>query len=307
VLDFYLFGIARSGTSVSQRLLNLHPKVFCGLERFPLSIHPRLIKFPESFLDSSILGNPAGLSHAKLAIPKISDSKHTSYIIGDKLPRKFYIPSHLNAVKASLFIYRSYKQTCLSWDVRANNENDHSWLQSRTGLFYFFDLIVFFFFANKILNLHCVDYKSCYYGNSELELAIWFNGLDLSLESYPLKTFSEKFLKGTFPDILPSPDKRYEEFANFINLPDFENEYASFTNNAERVRCVNKYGQYIRDNHVTFMNKFLSFIEKHEYKELLNILDIIKKHFTREEKNLFIHPELELKLFFQDDEESIKN
>ena len=47
-LDFIVFGIPRSGTKALVRALNLHPNVYCAMERFHFRADHSRLTFPES-------------------------------------------------------------------------------------------------------------------------------------------------------------------------------------------------------------------------------------------------------------------
>ena len=81
---FIVSGVPRSGTTALANLLNWHPTVFCGIERFPLATVDQSFFSHESVIDESI-------PSAHFARNKdVLEEKIQLDAIGDKGPRYFY-------------------------------------------------------------------------------------------------------------------------------------------------------------------------------------------------------------------------
>lgn len=145
-LDFIVFGVARSGTKTLVRALNLHPHVYCAQERFYFRADHSQITFPNSFLDSSIIGDRYDLekiTRIREALAEKSDIRH----VGNKLPRYYYRLEQINrdipALK-NIWIYRSPYGFMQSWNRREVNRlstRKGRWRAGQVGLFGLLELL----------------------------------------------------------------------------------------------------------------------------------------------------------------------
>ena len=143
-LDFIVYGIARSGTKGLVRALNLHPDVYCGMERFYFRTNHSDLTFPESFLDPSNLLDPA--DHRKLeTVREELAAKGDVRFAGNKLPRYFFALSRLNREVPRLkniWIYRSPFGFLQSWNRREADSRKGQWPAGQIGLFGLLELLV---------------------------------------------------------------------------------------------------------------------------------------------------------------------
>ncbi len=284
MLDFYLLGVARSGTSALTYALNLHRDIFCGIERFPLRIAPHSICFPDSFLDNSIAGNDLGKYHATRAISLLSRKQVSPQIIGDKLPRKIFAPSHLKGIKR-ICIYRSHEQVASSWGVRAADTED-LWDRNRTAFMSFLDLMIFFMTAFQDESAVVVDYDNFFWGNyrDELESTLRFLGANPTL--YPSDKFEKIFFKATNQKHISYKDKRCLDFAQLIMLPDFEKQFAEIQV-SERSHLARSYGLSIQKNISKYLDHFLELLHPAEFSSLFDTLKIIDISMSQHEAATF--------------------
>lgn len=284
MLDFYLLGVARSGTSILTITMNLHPDIFCGMERFNVYQSPKSIRFPESFLDESIRGNPIGLEMAKEAISNLNSSELQAQLVGDKLPRKLYAPSHIKDMK-KICIYRPHKDVAKSWDVFANG-NKSFWNQHRSAFTSFLDLMVFFMTVTQNEQPILVDYNSVYWGDfrSELEPAIAHIGA--LPERYPFDTFEKDLFNSQPQKHGEYDDERMGFFADFIMLTDFEKDFVQ-TPIGKRTDLLQGYGLTIKKNIKKYFNTFIDLLHPNEFNEIMHVSGIVNRSMTEQEIECF--------------------
>lgn len=133
----YLFvcGPPRSGTTVLAQLLNAHPEIAIGIERYKYAykelslrneITPELFSAARFFdfrredtnITRGYYENFRGLRQ------KYDNVRYR----GDKLPGILKLRKHLDSGLAHtryVFIYRDIESVCASWNARANNTEDH--------------------------------------------------------------------------------------------------------------------------------------------------------------------------------------
>jgi sulfotransferase family protein len=143
-LDFIVYGIARSGTKGLVRALNLHPDVYCGMERFYFRADHTNLTFPESFLDPSNLPDPADRRKLETVRQELA-TKTSVRFAGNKLPRYFFALDRINreipALK-NIWIYRSPYAVLPSWDRRELDNRKGQWPAGQVGLFALIELLV---------------------------------------------------------------------------------------------------------------------------------------------------------------------
>jgi len=131
-------GVARSGTTALARLLNAHPLVCIGLERYKFpwyrgkAFEPNLFEKDRFFDfqsdDTNILPG-ADASYAQLysAMRKKWD---LAQVLGDKIPHAFLRMDEFDAIYQGaqyLYIFRSVDEVASSWKARSLNELDRGW------------------------------------------------------------------------------------------------------------------------------------------------------------------------------------
>ena len=108
-LDFIVFGVPRSGTKTLVRALNLHPHVYCAMERFHFRANHSSIVFPDSFLDASDIRDRHDLGKIKRIREDIATKREIRHP-GNKLPRYYFALHRINTEVSALkniWIYRS--------------------------------------------------------------------------------------------------------------------------------------------------------------------------------------------------------
>jgi hypothetical protein len=142
-LDFIVFGIPRSGTKTLVRALNLHPHVYCAMERFHYRADHSQIVFPDSFLDASDIRDRHDLNKIR-RIKKELAAKGEILHAGNKLPRYYFALERLNAgvpALKNLWIYRSPYGFMQSWNRRELNSRRGRWRAGQVGLFGLLELL----------------------------------------------------------------------------------------------------------------------------------------------------------------------
>ncbi len=164
---FIVSGVPRSGTTALANLLNWHPNVFCGIERFPLATVDQSFFTRESVNDESIPS--AHTSRNK----EILGAKPHLEALGDKGPRYFYklaSPDSKFPDTKLVFIIRDITDVFLSWNKRAHNENDTSWHRGQTGVFAYIDYLQLLYTLNRIHQSHeslIISYEALFFGQPE--------------------------------------------------------------------------------------------------------------------------------------------
>jgi hypothetical protein len=142
LLDFIVFGVARSGTGALARALNFHPNVYCAKERFSIRDNHSLISFPDSFIDGSTierLRHRAKILQVKAELARKKDISH----VGNKLPRYYLVLERLKRELPKLkgvLIYRSPRGFMPSWNRR--ELRGRRWPAGQVGLFGLLELFV---------------------------------------------------------------------------------------------------------------------------------------------------------------------
>ncbi|MEL6550918.1 MAG: sulfotransferase [Pseudomonadota bacterium] len=134
-------GVARSGTTALAELLNAHPEICVGIERFKfqylragnydagLFTFDRFFDFKEE--DTNII--PAQRPHWKTVYDAIEAKWEGARIVGDKVPDLTPILGDFFAENPGfkyIYILRNLKDVALSWQARADRARDR-WPASR--------------------------------------------------------------------------------------------------------------------------------------------------------------------------------
>lgn len=136
-LDFIVFGVPRSGTKTLVRALNLHPHVYCAMERFHFRADHSKITFPESFLDAGNIADPHDLGKIKRIRQDLAAKGEIRHA-GNKLPRYYFALDRINAELPALrniWIYRSPYGFMQSWNRREIESTKGRWRAGQVGLF----------------------------------------------------------------------------------------------------------------------------------------------------------------------------
>jgi len=132
----YLFvgGPPRSGTTALAKLLNHHPKIAIGIERYKYLYHnaarnceigPGLFESQRFFDIRQEETNVKG--HAYENFRELQRKFHSAYYRGDKLPGVARMHATLDRTlhrTRYIFIYRDVERVCSSWNARAENPRD---------------------------------------------------------------------------------------------------------------------------------------------------------------------------------------
>jgi len=141
--DFIVFGVPRSGTKTLVRALNLHPHVYCAMERFHFRSDHSRITFPDSFLDESEIRDRHDLDKVRRIREELADKGEVRHA-GNKLPRYYFAIERINrevpALK-NIWIYRSPFGFMQSWNRRELNRRRGRWRAGQVGLFGLLELL----------------------------------------------------------------------------------------------------------------------------------------------------------------------
>jgi len=143
-LDFIIFGVPRSGTKALVRALNLHPHVYCAMERFHFRADHAQITFPESFLATSAIRDADDLAKVEYMRGELDDKREVRYA-GNKLPRYYFALDRINREVPKLkniWIYRSPYGFMPSWNRRELDKERGQWPAGQVGLFGLIELLV---------------------------------------------------------------------------------------------------------------------------------------------------------------------
>ena len=130
----YLFvgGPARSGTSAFTRLINTHPSIVLGMERYKF-FYPKRSVSPDLFEDPRFF-NPqpdeTNVSMARMGdVDVLRRNFESAEYRGDKVPHILRYYKHFNEYLPGckfIIMYRNIHRICSSWNVRAERKGD-SW------------------------------------------------------------------------------------------------------------------------------------------------------------------------------------
>tara|TARA_Y100000588_G_scaffold248390_1_gene262853 strand:+ start:8109 stop:8843 length:735 start_codon:yes stop_codon:yes gene_type:complete len=134
----FISGCDRSGTTALVRMLNAHPEICIGMERYKGLIgkqesldtlnHDRFKK--NNFFN--IKENETNIDWDYFYGP-LKDKFDECTYIGDKVPRYFQVFEHLKKEFPNakhIFLIRDPYEVASSWKVRANDSKDVNWLAS---------------------------------------------------------------------------------------------------------------------------------------------------------------------------------
>ena len=143
-LDFIIFGVPRSGTKALVNAFNLHPQVYCGMERFHFRTDHSRLTFPELFLDASTIRDRRDLIKLERLRRDLAKNRDIRYV-GNKLPRYYFALDRINQEVPQLkniWIYRSPYGFIPSWNRREQQSFKGQWPAGQIGLFGLLELFV---------------------------------------------------------------------------------------------------------------------------------------------------------------------
>jgi hypothetical protein len=145
LIDFVVFGIARSGTSVLVEAINTQPALFCAHE---LGLATRHWASRDEVLHDILARSPTGTSsyrgRGRAALEQKMARGGVS-VLGDKMPEYFLSLGDLTRRHPGirkLCIYRSPIEFTDSWDRLGKAGTPNGWPAGRVGLFGLFDLLI---------------------------------------------------------------------------------------------------------------------------------------------------------------------
>jgi hypothetical protein len=189
-LDFIVFGVPRSGTKALVRALNLHPHVYCAMERFHFRADHSRLTFPDSFLDASVIGDRDNAGKIEEIAVELAEKPEVLHA-GNKLPRYYFALDRINrevpALK-NIWIYRSPYGFMQSWNRRELDSRRGQWPAGQVGLF-------------GLLELFCCI-EACLGLGKEVFVFPYEYGLDRSDRSVRATLDALEFL-GADPDLYP--------------------------------------------------------------------------------------------------------
>ncbi len=141
VLDFIVFGVARTGTTALAKLLSATDEIHCGHEVFNVWDNHADLSIPDAFHRAAETPSPAlGGRVRKTSLESsktIWERKNSLRIYGNKYPIYFLrLDEVLNEIKSrtAIMTYRDIRKVGESFNARAMNTDDR-WPPGRTGVF----------------------------------------------------------------------------------------------------------------------------------------------------------------------------
>ncbi len=144
-IDFVVFGIPRSGTSVLVEAINTQPGVFCAHE---LGLATRDWPSRDAVIADVLARSPSGTASFRGRGREALERKVAEgdiAVLGDKLP-EYYLSldevTRRHPRIRKLCIYRSPVEFTESWDRLGKAGTPNGWPAGRVGLFGLFDLLI---------------------------------------------------------------------------------------------------------------------------------------------------------------------
>jgi hypothetical protein len=225
-LDFVVFGVPRSGTKGLARALNLHPNVYCALERLPYDVDPARLTFPDAFLTKRDLRDRRRLPQrdriARVLLAK-PDVRH----VGNKNPRYYLTLEMVNAglpELRNLWIYRSPSGLMQSWDRKqAHYRSSANWQRGQVGLFGLLELLCCLDTCSRFTrDIFVFPYEAGLNGSSvPIIQALEFLGADPT--TFDRAAFTSKHLPKRRSDAHRDPLHEHErELLDALHAPDLD-------------------------------------------------------------------------------------
>ena len=281
MLDFYLIGIARSGTTVMTDVLNCNKKLYRSKERFGIDRDPVTIDFPETYLNDNI--DPERkwfIQNSKKEIQGKTIDQIICY--GDKQPQKIYNLKDLSKVRHVLIIYRRAKEVIPSWNTRAAASDDERWPDSNIGLFFFIDFYLYILGISSLKNLCITNYEELFYGDYQKELKNVFSCLCIEHREFDCKQFLRKY----YNRMSIKRKKRFlsEAEKHLLQLMDverFENELFSYSNLKKRKDVIRSYATKLKANSKIILETIIGNIEEVRDKDCSERIKVIGRRINQ--------------------------
>ena len=136
----FLAGLARSGTTALLQVMNAHPEVVIGVERYKRLFSSEMVELsvelftPERFFDFSdgfTDHGPEEAARSGVDYPALQATWDRASYVGDKMTAiRFERVHELLPDARFVFIVRDIDQVALSWDRRAQDAADPHWPES---------------------------------------------------------------------------------------------------------------------------------------------------------------------------------
>jgi hypothetical protein len=144
-IDFVVFGIPRSGTSVLVEAINTQPGIFCAHE---LGLALRDWPSRDAVIADVLSRSPSGTDSFRGRGREVLERKVAEgdvAVLGDKLPEYYLSLDEVTRRQPGirkLCIYRSPVEFTESWDRLGKAGTPNGWPAGRVGLFGLFDLLI---------------------------------------------------------------------------------------------------------------------------------------------------------------------
>jgi len=234
----FISGCDRSGTTALVNLLNSHPKLSIGMERYKGliknedvldTLNPKRFETENFF---NIKDEETNIQWKKF-YDELKSKYDTSLYVGDKVPRYFQVYSHFKRAfpeAKHIAMIRSPHEVANSWKVRANNSKDIFWSKNndvKQSIKVWNKSLEVSYKAmkNKQLDMLAVNYSSLFCGNKD-ELIRIMNFLNIE---------SDVSLEDNFIEITASWADRKEK-KSILNQDEIE-----FINNNANFKLLNHF------------------------------------------------------------------
>lgn len=193
-LDFVVFGIPRSGTSVLVQTINCHSNVFCGMEHLPLRYRLDDLLAPGMFFRDDL----AEENKKKIEALRTRLGAFEILRFGNKQPRYYMQLDRLRAHNPSILsiaVYRPISAVAASWTRRAGLADDR-WDPNGTGIFAIAEAFLFAArLAEEGSDTLLVSYEDMFFKDADIAVELLRAiGLDRQLAEFRYR-FTRKFFR----------------------------------------------------------------------------------------------------------------
>ena len=232
----YLFicGVPRSGTTALTTLLNSHPQIAIGMERYKYYVRPKKIYkiVPEAFIENNFFGfdntQTNILPERNKRWKEFYDDLRSRFsnpslrYVGDKYPHYYqFLPELAKRIPQTkfLFIYRDIFRVSSSFNVRAKKPNDQWPLENDYRLAVklwneALDKILKYLSSDQENSLFFVCYEDIFSGDKEMLNNI-FNFVNLDISDSVKKKYSE--IVSTWRRISQRPLSLTKDEIDYVN------------------------------------------------------------------------------------------